>query len=95
LFWIIAAGLALAEWRRFKNPQIAAIGILLALHLVAYMPAFLITNWNLEELMSVTLDRLLMHAAPAGAILIGALWPAWVGGTAGSKTGISLSGHRP
>jgi len=82
LFWVIVAGLALAERRRFKNPQVAAIGILLALHLIAYVPAFLVTNWKLNELLSVTLDRLLMHAAPAAAILIGVLWPTWAGGTA-------------
>jgi 4-amino-4-deoxy-L-arabinose transferase-like glycosyltransferase len=80
LFWVIAAGLALAERGRFRNPQVAVIGVLLVLHLAAYVPAFLVTNWRLEELLSVTLDRLLMHAAPAGAILIGALWPAWAGG---------------
>ena len=80
LFWIIVAGLSLAERRRFRNSQVAAIGILLALHVAAYVPAFLVTNWKLEELLSVTLDRLLMHAAPAGAILIGVLWPRWAGG---------------
>jgi hypothetical protein len=80
LFWVIAAGLALAERRRFRNPQVAMVGVLLVLHIAAYVPAFMVTNWRLEELLSVTLDRLLMHAAPAGAILIGALWPTWVGG---------------
>ncbi len=80
LFWVIAAGLALAERRRFRNQLVGVIGVLLVLHIAAYIPAFLVTNWKLEELLSVTLDRLLMHAAPAAAILIGALWPAWVGG---------------
>jgi 4-amino-4-deoxy-L-arabinose transferase-like glycosyltransferase len=90
LFWVIAVGLALAERRRFRNPQVAAIGVLLVLHVAAYVPAFLVTNWRLEELLSVTLDRLLMHAAPAAAILIGVLWPTWVGGRQST-----VNGHIP
>jgi 4-amino-4-deoxy-L-arabinose transferase-like glycosyltransferase len=81
LLWIIALGLAAAQWRRFKDRAVALIGILLILHLLAYVPPLLVTNWNLGELLWVSADRLIMHVAPAGAILIGALWPGWAGGT--------------
>jgi hypothetical protein len=80
LFWVIALLLALTERRRFRNPLAAMVGILLLLHILAYIPAFLVTDWKLQELLSVTTDRLFMHAAPAGAILIGLLWPTWAGG---------------
>lgn len=94
LFWIIVAALALAERRRFKNPRIRLIGVLLILHILAYIPAFMVTNWKLNELLSVTLDRLFMHAAPAGAILIGLLWPTWAGGTAEAAPEAAISEHR-
>jgi hypothetical protein len=80
LFWGIVVLLSLTERRRFKNPLVAMIGILLILHILAYVPPFVVTNWKLDELLSVTTDRLLMHVAPAGAILIGLLWPSWAGG---------------
>jgi len=73
--------LAIVERRQFRNPRAAFIGTLLLLHLLAYIPAFMVTNWNLDELFGVTIDRLLMHAAPAAAILMGFLWPAWAGRT--------------
>ena len=81
LLWVIVLGLAAAERRRFKDRAIATIGILLILHLLAYVPPLMVTNWKLEELLAVSTDRLMMHVAPVGAILIGALWPRWVGGT--------------
>ncbi|MGA2441182.1 MAG: glycosyltransferase family 39 protein [Tepidisphaeraceae bacterium] len=87
LMWVIALGLAAAERRRFKDRAVATIGILLILHLLAYVPPLMVTNWKLEELLSVSTDRLMMHVAPVGAILIGALWPTWVGGT-GSKLSV-------
>jgi len=83
-FWLLAATLAIVQRRRFANPAAAIIGTLLVLHLLAYLPPLMVvTSWNLDELLAVTTDRLLMHAAPAAAILIGLLLPKWAGGTAG------------
>jgi Dolichyl-phosphate-mannose-protein mannosyltransferase len=83
LFWFVAAFLVLVQRRRFVMPAAAIIGVLLGLHLLAYLPPLMVvTSWNLDELLAVTTDRLLMHAAPAAAILIGVLLPAWAGGTA-------------
>jgi hypothetical protein len=79
LFWIILAVLTVLESRRFANGAIRVIGALMILHLALYVPVFMVTNWNLDELMPVTLGRLFMHFAPAGAILIGAFWPQWLG----------------
>jgi len=81
IFWIILLMLAIVERWQFKNPRAAFIGVLLLLHILAYVPAFMVTNWKLDELFGVTIDRLLMHAAPAAAILMGFLWPIWAGRT--------------
>lgn len=82
LFWLVAAGLAIVQRRRFANPAAAVIGVLLVLHLLAYLPPLMVVrSWNIDELLAVTTDRLLLHAAPAAAILIGLLWPRWAGGT--------------
>jgi hypothetical protein len=60
---------------------------MLVLHLLVYIPPpMVVANWKIDDLLSATLDRLLMHAAPAGAILLGALWPDWAGGTAKRPT---------
>jgi 4-amino-4-deoxy-L-arabinose transferase-like glycosyltransferase len=75
LLWAIALVLAAAQWRRFRDRAVALVGILLILHLLAYIPPLLVTNWDLGELLYVSADRLVMHVAPVGAILIGALWP--------------------
>jgi hypothetical protein len=82
LFWLIALGLTITERAKFRHRAVAVIGVLLVLHLLAYMPPLMVTNWKLQELLDVSSDRLLMHAAPAAAILIGLLWPQWAGGTA-------------
>jgi hypothetical protein len=74
-FWIIAGVLVVWNWRRLAEPAVAVVIVLIVLHLMAYVPPMVVTNWNLRELMAVTLDRLAMHVAPAGAILIGLLWP--------------------
>ncbi|MGD0542288.1 MAG: glycosyltransferase family 39 protein [Tepidisphaeraceae bacterium] len=81
-FWLVTAVLAIVQRRRFATSAAAIIGTLLGLHLLAYLPPLMVVKtWNLDELLAVTTDRLLMHAAPAAAILIGLLLPKWAGGT--------------
>jgi hypothetical protein len=81
LFWIIAAALAILQYSSLKKPPIAMLATLTILQIAVYIPVLVVTNWKVDELMAVTLGRLFMHAAPAGAILVGALWPQWLGGT--------------
>jgi hypothetical protein len=78
LFWIILGVLVVVERTRFQNRTLAVLAAMVVLQLAVYIPVLMVTNWKLDELLAVTLGRLFMHTAPAGAILIGALWPEWV-----------------
>jgi len=75
LLWEVLIVLAAVQWKKFKNPAVATIGLLVALHLLVYVPPMVVSNWKLDELLYTTSDRLVLHIAPAGAILIGVLWP--------------------
>jgi hypothetical protein len=74
VFWVMLIVAGIAGWRRLGRGDVALLWILLGLHLLIYVPAYVVTPWNLEELMRTTIDRLLMHAAPVAAILMGAMW---------------------
>jgi len=75
LFWIILPLVTLLQGRRIASRPIVTLWILLLLHLLAYVPPYMVTTWNLEELMKYSQSRLLLHATPAAALLIGLLWP--------------------
>jgi hypothetical protein len=49
--------------------------VLLALQLLVYFPPYMVTNWDLDQLLPATVDRLFMHMMPVAALLIGLLWP--------------------
>ncbi|MGD0464403.1 MAG: glycosyltransferase family 39 protein [Tepidisphaeraceae bacterium] len=74
MFWFVLAVVAIAGWRRFQRGEVVLLWILLGLHLLVYVPPYMVTPWNLQGLMNTTIDRLLMHAAPVGAMLMGAMW---------------------
>jgi hypothetical protein len=73
VFWFVLAAVTLVGWRRFGRGEVILLWILLGLHLLIYVPAYVVTPWDLETLMRTTIDRLLMHAAPVAAILIGVM----------------------
>jgi len=74
LLWIMIGATALLGWRAFARPYVLALWVLLGLHLLSYALAYSVTPWNLTELMSITLDRLLLHAVPAVIFLAGWHW---------------------
>jgi Dolichyl-phosphate-mannose-protein mannosyltransferase len=93
-FWLLAAILAMFQPRRFASPAVAMVGVLLGLHLLAYLPPLMVVkSWNLDDLLLVTSDRLLMHAAPAAAILIGLLLPGRAGGKPADLSRINRAGE--
>ena len=77
IFWLLMIALivAAAFQRQFRSPSVKLLLMLLVLHLLVYIPAFMVTNWKIDDLMACSSDRLLMHAAPVAAVLIGWLWP--------------------
>jgi hypothetical protein len=75
LFWITLAIVAIFQWRRNLHQPIAMLWILLIVHLLAYIPFYMVTPWQLPQLMPYSQGRLLLHATPAAALLIGLLWP--------------------
>ena len=51
-----------------------ALWLLLLGHVAMYVLIYLITPWDVRELLSMSLDRLLLHAVPAVVLLIGYHW---------------------
>jgi 4-amino-4-deoxy-L-arabinose transferase-like glycosyltransferase len=76
IFWIILLALALLPGARIRSRAILTLWVLLALQILAYFPPYMVTIWTLNPLLVLTIDRMLMHMAPAAALLIGLLWPA-------------------
>ncbi len=74
IFWVVLVVLAASGWRRFGRGEVVLLWILLLLHLVVYVPPYMVTPWDLRELMATTIDRLLMHAAPVAAMVMGLMW---------------------
>jgi len=76
IFWFLLPAAAILERRRLSQRPVLILWILLAAQLLAYLPPFLVVQrWNVEELLHVTMGRLLLHATPAAALLIGLHWP--------------------
>lgn len=74
LLWIMAGMMALLGWRAFARPYVLAMWILLGLHLTSYALVYCVTPWDLTTLMSMTMDRLLLHTVPAVIFLVGWHW---------------------
>jgi hypothetical protein len=74
LVWYMTAIIALLGWRAFGRPPVLALWILLALHLAVYAAIYCVTPWNLDLLLSITLDRLLFCCLPPLLLLAGWHW---------------------
>lgn len=76
IFWFVLIAVTIFQWKRILSRPILTLWILLLLQLVPYLAAYMVvSNWNLDELLSVSAGRLLMHLTPAAALLIGWQWP--------------------
>jgi hypothetical protein len=58
-------------WRAFRFRFVVLLWILLVAHIGLYILIFMVTPWPLEILMPWVAGKLLMHASPAAALLIG------------------------
>lgn len=75
IFWIAVLALQLINWRRLRNRSIATLWFLLILQILAYFPPYMVTTWDLGELLRYSQSRLLLHAAPAAALIVGLQLP--------------------
>lgn len=75
IFWILLAALAALERGSPTSRTIRTLWVLLILQALVYFPPYIVANWDLDELLPATVDRLFMHMMPAAALLIGLLWP--------------------
>jgi hypothetical protein len=75
IFWILLIALALLQRSQTNSRTILTLWVLLALQLLVYFPPYMVTNWDLDQLLPATVDRLFMHMMPVAALLIGLLWP--------------------
>jgi dolichyl-phosphate-mannose-protein mannosyltransferase len=72
IFWLLLPAAAAINFSRTLTRPVATLWALLFLQILSLMPPFMVVkSWNLKELLFVTQDRLLLHMAPAAAILIG------------------------
>lgn len=74
ILWVGAAALGALRWRGFDRRAAGTLWALGLLHLMVYVLAYLATNWDIYELLPITMDRLLLHVAPVGAMLMGVMW---------------------
>jgi 4-amino-4-deoxy-L-arabinose transferase-like glycosyltransferase len=72
--WLLLILAAALGWRAFRERHVIVVWSLLAAQLAMYAAIYLVTPWNVEELLAVSLDRVLLHATPAAVLLIGYHW---------------------
>jgi hypothetical protein len=68
--WIVLLVTAAGTFRRLASPVVLVLWALLLAHLGLYAVIFLVTPWDLNVLLPMVGPKLLMHAAPAGVLLI-------------------------
>jgi len=82
LIWLILIVSAVIRWRSFCDRTTLTTSSLLLLHLATYFLIFLVTPWEISELLSVASDRLVLHIIPLGGLLIALLFSSWIKETA-------------
>lgn len=75
IFWFLLLGLAILSWKKLRDRRVIALWLVLLLQLLGYVPVYMVTNWHLDQLMLVTIRRLVLHLAPPAAILLALYWP--------------------
>lgn len=74
--WLLAALMALLGFEAFVRTQTLLLWALLLMHLGLYVLVYVIAAWDVQDLLRVTISRLLLHASPAAMMLIAVHWPA-------------------
>jgi len=74
--WLLLPLLAMLGFRAFARVDTGALWMLLIMQLGLYVMVYIITPWNVDKLLNVSVARLLMHAAPTAALILAAHWSA-------------------
>lgn len=72
ILWMILPILGVIGFRSFSKPTTICLWVLLVSHLALYAMVYMITPWNLGELLPVTIPRLLLHVSPTAMLLVAA-----------------------
>jgi len=72
--WMLLIAFALMGWRAFIYRPVAWGWVLFILHGCLYILAFVVTPWDIDQLVWSSLDRLLMHLIPLLAVLVAFHW---------------------
>ncbi len=72
--WLLLVLAAVLGWKALRVPRVLALWTLLALHLGLYGAAYAATSRDLNNLLTFSLDRVLLHVTPAAIYLIGYHW---------------------
>jgi hypothetical protein len=74
ILWVLLALSTICGWRRFRERHVGILWFLLVAHLGLYVLIFIVTPWDVRELLASALDRLILHTVPAAVLLIGFHW---------------------
>lgn len=74
ILWLPPVVVAIGAWRAFRDSRVVAVWCILLAQMLAYFIAYLVTPWELAELIPMTIHRLLLQVAPIAALLIGLHW---------------------
>ena len=74
ILWVLLAFSTICGWRRFRERHVAVLWFFLIAHLGLYVLIFIVTPWDVRELLASALDRLILHTVPAAVLLIGFHW---------------------
>lgn len=72
--WLLIAIMSVLGGKAFRKRYVIAIWLLFLMHVCAYQFIYLITPWNVVGLITLTLDRLLLHVTPLAVLIIGYHW---------------------
>jgi hypothetical protein len=76
VLWLLIPAIAAIGYPAFRETRTRLLWAMLVLHLALYVFVYVITPWDLEDLMSNSLNRLLIHIAPTAALVLAAHWAA-------------------
>jgi hypothetical protein len=82
VLWLLIPVVAAIGYRAFRVPHTWMLWAMLLLHVGLYIFVYIITPWDLGELMFNSLDRLLIHIAPTAALVLAAHLASIAGGAA-------------